>query len=249
MDSRFRLRARPFIWAHRGASRIAPENTLAAFNLAAAQGADGIELDAQLCKSGEVVVFHDTTLARVAGYPGLLEEFTWSELQSFDLGSRKAARWAGERIPLLSEVFDATPKHLVVNVELKCDRADDRGLTKRVIETVRATCATERVLLSSFNPLCLARARALAPDLPRALLFEPDSTWWLRTARSAALLDLVALHPAHELATPERVARWRERYTLACWTVDDLQLARELWSRGISGLITNTPAELLALFS
>jgi len=248
MDSRFRLRDRPFIWAHRGASRIAPENTLASFNLAAAQGADGIELDAQLCRSGEVVVFHDTSLGRVAGHPGLIAEATWTELQRLDLGSRKAARWAGERIPLLAEVLDQTPKHLFVNVEIKCERADDRGLTEQVIDVVRACCATERVLFSSFNPLCLARARALAPDVPRALLFEPDSSWWLRTTQSAPVLDLLALHPAHELATLERVARWTARYTLACWTVDDLALAQELWSRGVSGLITNTPAEMLAQF-
>src|SRR5580658_6163343 len=106
MDTRFARSDRPVIWAHRGASRDAPENTLAAFTLAARQGADGIELDAQRCASGEVVVFHDTSLARTSGKPGLLAEAPWSELRQLDLGSRKSARWAGGRIPLLAEVLD-----------------------------------------------------------------------------------------------------------------------------------------------
>ena len=163
MDSRFARSDRPLIWAHRGASREAPENTLAAFALAASQGADGIELDAQLCASGEAVVFHDTSLARVSGTPGLLAEAPWTALQKLDLGARKGARWAGERIPLLADVLAGTPRSLLVNIELKCERPDDRGLTAEVLRVVRDTQSEERVLLSSFNPLCLARARSIWP--------------------------------------------------------------------------------------
>jgi len=249
MDSRFARSDRPLIWAHRGASREAPENTLAAFTLAASQGADGIELDAQLCASGEVVVFHDTSLARVSGTPGLLAEAPWAALQKLDLGARKGARWAGERIPLLAEVLAGTPRSLLVNIELKCERPDDRGLTAEVLRVVRDTQSEERVLLSSFNPLCLARARSLRPTLPRALLFEPDAAWPLRSAASAPFLGLTALHPGHALATDARVSRWRKRYTVACWTVDTPALADALWKRGVSGLITNVPAQLLAHFT
>ncbi len=249
MSRRFARDDRPLIWAHRGASKDAPENTLAAFLLAAHQGADGVELDAQLCASGEVVVFHDTSLARTAGAPGLLAEASWSDLGKLDLGSRRGPEWRGERIPLLAAVLAETPRSLLINIELKCERPDDRGLTAEVVRLVREAGAEERVLLSSFNPLCLARARSLAPSLPRALLFEPEQSWPLRHAMTAPMLDLIALHPAHELATPSAVKRWRANYTLACWTVDDLVLAEDLWKRGVSGLITNRPAALVAQFA
>src|SRR5229473_3211699 len=102
LDARFFRQGRPTVWAHRGASHDAPENTLAAFTLAARQGADGIELDAQLCGSGEVVVFHDATLGRTTGHPGLLEETPWAALRKLDAGARKGPAFAGERIPLLA---------------------------------------------------------------------------------------------------------------------------------------------------
>src|SRR5471032_901126 len=100
---------RPLVWAHRGASRQAPENTLAAFTRAAALGADGIELDVQLCSTGEVVVLHDETLARTTGQVGLLRETPWSLLRTLDAGARFGPSFRGERIPLLAEVLAETP--------------------------------------------------------------------------------------------------------------------------------------------
>lgn len=250
LDSRFLRKGRPTIWGHRGASRDAPENTLAAFALAARQGADGVELDAQLCASGEVVVFHDATLGRTTGRPGLLEETSWSELRRLDAGARKGARFAGERIPLLAEVLEQTAPSLLVNVELKCERPDDRGLTAAVVAAVRAAGAAERVLLSSFNPFCLLRARALAPGLPRALLFEQGAGFALRGGRTAPLLGVHAVHPEAVLATEARVSGFRLRgYAVACWTVDDPVEARALFARGVQGIITNAPGDLLGGFA
>lgn len=243
------LRAdRPVIWGHRGASFDAPENTLAAFALAQAQGADGVELDAQRCASGEVVVVHDESLGRTTGFAGLVGETPWAAIGRLDAGSRKAARYRNERIPLLAEVLEACP--LLINVELKCDRLDDRGLTAEVIRLVREARAGERVLLSSFNPACLLRARRLAPHLPRALLFEADQHWLLRSALAAPALALAALHPERVLATSGRVARWRRRgYSVACWTVDDPEEAERLYRSGAGGLITNRPDLLRARFA
>jgi glycerophosphoryl diester phosphodiesterase len=245
--SPFEVRGRPLLWAHRGASRDAPENTLAAFKLAAAQRADGVELDAQLCGSGEVVVLHDSTLGRTTGAVGLVTETPWQLLRTLDAGAFKGEQFRGERIPLLSEVLEALPG-LLVNVELKCESLADDGLTARAVACVREARAEGRVLFSSFNPLCLRRARALAPEIERALLFEAGAPWLLRSAATAPLLDAAALHPEAVLATPAAVSRWRARgYRLACWTVDDPALARGLWERGVTGLITNQPAALRAV--
>ncbi len=244
--SPFEAAGRPLLWAHRGASRDAPENTLAAFKLAAEQRADGVELDAQLCGSGEVVVLHDSTLGRTTGAVGLVTETAWQRLRTLDAGAFKGARFSGERIPLLSEVLEAVPD-LLVNIELKCDSLADDGLTARAVACVREARAEGRVLFSSFNPLCLRRARALAPEVERALLFEAGAPWLLRSAAAAPLLDAAALHPEAALATPAAVSRWRARgYRLTSWTVDDPAQARALWERGVTGLITNQPAALRA---
>ena len=245
----FHRGGRPVVLAHRGASRDAPENTLAAFVLAHAQGADGVELDVQLCASGEVVCFHDTSLGRITGRPGLLAEAPLSLLRSLDAGASKAPRFAGERIPLLAEVLAQTPRELLLNIELKCEQLDDRGLVASVVSLVRDARAAERVLLSSFNPLCLRAARALAPTLPRALLFHHEQPLLLRRASLAPLLAPHALHPEAALATPAAVARWvRRGYSVNCWTVDDPGAARSLWQSGVTGLITNEPAALLRAF-
>jgi glycerophosphoryl diester phosphodiesterase len=239
---------RPLVYGHRGASFDAPENTLAAFELAALQGADGIELDAQLCGSGEVVVLHDESLGRTTGYAGLIAETPWSVVRTLDAGSRKHERFRGERVPLLADVLRSFTK--LINVEIKCDRADDRGLTAAVVRLVREAKAQERVLLSSFNPLCLLRARLLAKELPRALLFESGSAWPLRSGISAAALDAVALHPENVLATPGRVRRWRRRgYRVAVWTVDDPDEAAALFASGATGIITNKPGLMRQRFS
>ena len=127
---------RPLVWAHRGASKQAPENTLAAFSLAAKLGADGIELDVQLCKSGEVVVLHDDTLGRTTGRVGLLRETPWATVRTLDAGARFGAAFRGERIPMLAEVLDQTPRALLVNIELKCETLDDRGLTAATLAVI-----------------------------------------------------------------------------------------------------------------
>jgi len=244
LPAHFNRTGRPLLWAHRGASAEAPENTLAAFSLALAQGADGVELDAQRCASGEVVVVHDESLARTTGLGTLVTDAPCSVIRTLDAGAWKSARFRGERIPLLAETLEAFPR--LVNVELKCDRADDRGLTAEVVRLVRAARAQDRVLLSSFNLGCLWRARSMAPAIPRALLFEAEQRWILRSAL-APLLGACAMHPERVLATPERVSRWHKRgYSVACWTVDDPEVAARLHDSGVNGIFTNVPALMRA---
>ena len=239
---------RPLVWAHRGASADAPENTLAAFRLAADQGADGVELDAQRCGTGEPVVFHDDTLGRTTGRVGLLRETAWSTLRQLDAGRRFSPRFENERVPLLSEVFAALPAHVLVNVELKCDAADDRGLTAAVIDVVREAAAQGRVLLSSFNPACLLRARRLAPELPRAHLFEADAAFPVYGATLMGALGAVAIHPPAGEASADSIQKWLRRgYRIAPWTVDDVEVARRLLEHGCSGLITNRPERMRAV--
>src|SRR5438477_652016 len=145
LPAHFNPTGRPLVWAHRGASAEAPENTVAAFSLALAQGADGIELDAQRCASGEVIVLHDESLLRTTGFGALVTDASYSVVRTLDAGSWKSERFRGERIPLLAEALEAFPG--LVNVELKCDRRDDGGLTAEVVHVVRAARAGKCVVL------------------------------------------------------------------------------------------------------
>ena len=126
------------ILGHRGASRDAPENTLAAFELALAQGADGVELDARLCGSGEVVVFHDQRLERLTGATGKVADTPWSALKALEVRAGPPGSAPG-RIPLLAEVLAGLPRTALINVELKSE--DWRGsavadaATSKIIST------------------------------------------------------------------------------------------------------------------
>jgi glycerophosphoryl diester phosphodiesterase len=226
--------------AHRGASADAPENTLAAFQEAVAQGADGVELDAMVCGSGEVVVCHDEKLDRLAGLPWEVRTTSYWKLKGADVGSRLG--FAPERIPLLEEVLDALPAHFLVNIELKCDHADDGGLSRKVAELVLRRKLEERVVLSSFNPLCLFRVAAVAPSLRRGFLIDPDKRWGPQAYVVTPLVSSHSVHPYSEQCTPERVEEWRRKgLRVAVWTVDDPRQARALEEMGVSYLITNKP--------
>ncbi|MCE9667339.1 glycerophosphodiester phosphodiesterase [Myxococcus stipitatus] len=226
--------------AHRGASADAPENTLDAFAEAVRQGADGVELDAMVCGSGEVVVCHDERLERLAGLPWEVRATAWWKLRRADVGT--SLGFAPARIPLLEEVLEALPAQLLVNIELKCERLDDGGLAGKVADLVRRRGLTERVVVSSFNPMCLFRLASAAPELRRGLLIDPDRSWGVQAYALSPLVSSHSVHPYHAQCTPERVAAWRAAgLRVAAWTVDDASRARALERMGVSYLITNRP--------
>lgn len=228
------------ILAHRGASADAPENTLEAFAEAVRQGADGVELDAQVCGSGEVVVCHDERLERLARLPWEVRTTPWWKLQRADVGTPLGFKPA--RIPLLEEVLQALPAHLLVNIELKCGRADDGGLSHAVAGLVTRLGLRERVVVSSFNPLCLVRLAAEAPDVRRGYLIHPNKPWFPQAYVVSPLVSSHSVHPHHRACTPERVADWRAAgLSVAAWTVDEAERARALQAMGVSYLITNRP--------
>ncbi|MGA9526255.1 MAG: glycerophosphodiester phosphodiesterase family protein [Myxococcaceae bacterium] len=229
--------------AHRGASADAPENTLAAFQTAVEQGADGVELDVQICLTGEVVVCHDPRLDRLAGRPTEVLHTSWANLRRLDVGSSLGFR--PERIPLLEEVLELLPAHLTVNVELKCDTVDDHGLTRATVEVIRKCRASDRVIVSSFNAFCLWRLMAYAPELHRGYLIDPERSFALHGGVLAPLVSSWSVHPHFHQVTPERLRWWKSAGRhLAVWTVDDPAEARRLRALGVEYCITNQPGVL-----
>lgn len=225
----------PLIIGHRGASADAPENTLAAFALAVAQGADGVELDVQLSADGQPVIIHDGTIDRVTNGAGRVSALTLAQLQAYALRD-------GERIPTLAQLFALLGTQTLYNVELKDMSQRDRGLETAVAACVREFGLNERVLISSFNPFAVRRARrCFDPGVPLALIRQPG----LQSQAYRLVRGTQADHPHHSLVDEAYMGWARARgYRVHVWTVDDPQIARRLVKLGVHGIITNAPRRL-----
>lgn len=235
---------RPLILGHRGASRAAPQNTLAAFRRAVEMGADGVELDVHLSADGVPVVIHDGRVDALTDGAGAVEDLTLAQLQALDAGARFDAAFAGERIPTLEATLATFGQQLLFNIELKSFGRRDAALEAATVAVVKRLGLEQRVWFSSFKPYALWQVRRLAPEIPCGLLYDGLSL-------TALLLEPVtpheALHPYHGLLSPEKIRRAHRRgLWVATWTVDDVERARTLASWGVDAIITNTPDRLLA---
>ncbi len=226
---------------HRGARHAAPENTLAAFDLARREGADGSELDVRLDGSGRVIVLHDPTLTRVTqgAERRHVEELSSTELAHLDVGS-------GERVPLLRDVLVWAQEHgQRLNVELKHDVRNSALLLREVLRAVQGVLLP-CLIFSSFHPYFVWWLARHAPDLPRAWLVH-DKQYLLKYARGSRLIGANAVHPQHTLVTAERIAHAKRRGMLFnVWTVNDAARARALAALGVDAIISDVPGRILS---
>jgi glycerophosphoryl diester phosphodiesterase len=229
----------PLVIGHRGASAREPENSLRAFARAAVDGADGVELDVLCCRTGEVVVFHDDDLLRLAGRDGRIDAMDFAAVREVTLSG-------GVGIPTLEEAFEACGPALLVNVELKTTGLLDHAvpaLVERVSAILDRTRTAQRVLVSSFSPAAVRTWQRRRPDVKAALLWEKEATLPLRRAWSLPLLRPFAAHPDQRLCSERAITRLhRAGYVVNTWTVDDPSRLRALRDLGIDGVITNDPA-------
>jgi len=234
------------IYGHRGASAYAPENTLEAFSLAAKMGADGVELDVHLCKSGEIVVAHDERIDRVADGEGELRAYTLSELKQFHF-NRTHPEYASARIPTLEEVFDLlAPTGLCVNVEIKTGYIDYPGLEEKCIDLAARKGMTDRVLYSSFNHLSVQKIKEIDPSLPCGLLYDLVPIEPVRYATNARMN---ALHPHFSaLRVPGMVAEAHAAgLQVNPWTVNSEDDIRFCLNAGADIIISNYPDRAVSL--
>jgi glycerophosphoryl diester phosphodiesterase len=245
----FRREDRPLVYAHRGASAAAPENTVAAFAAARRLGADAVECDVMACKSGELVVCHDERLDRLAGIPAAVRDLPLAALRELAV---LAERFPGTRagIPTLAEAVEAGGPDLVWNIELKVDRAEDAGpLARAAVDEVASLDLDGRLLISSFHPVALLVLREVAPWLPTAFLWEaPARPIWHGLLGLA--LSSTAVHPEATLVDARVVRRWHRWGKLVdVWTVDEPDEIRRLAAIGVDGIVTNRPDVALAALS
>lgn len=242
---------RPLVIAHRGASAYAPENTLAAFELAVSQGAHGFELDVKLSADGEVVVIHDATVDRTTGTQGRVSQMSLVALRELDAGSYFSKEFKGEKIPTLEETFELIGKRAIINVEMTNYYGTFRdGLADKVCELVKRFGLQENVLFSSFLPTNLKRTRELLPEVPRALLALGGWMGWWARSFGFNFGDYQALHPASMDVTPQQVARvHRLKRRIHVFRVDGPDDVKRLVRWGVDGIIINNPKLALEIFS
>ena len=230
------------VWGHRGASGTVPENTLDAFARAAEMGADGVELDVQLTKDGQIVVIHDETVDRVSGMRGFVRDRTLSELRELNVSLPRPEYGKVTRIPTLEEVFDLLKDTgICINVELKTGIFKYEGIEKKVADLILRTGYLDRIWCSSFNHESVLRAKELCPELRCGLLFEDIM---VSPAEYAVRLGVEALHPAtyHFEQDPLYVAKAKEKgLETHIWTVNEREQMAALAACGTEAIITNYP--------
>lgn len=226
----------PAIIAHRGASLHAPENTIAAFELAYQQNADGIELDVKLSADSVPVVIHDPTVDRTTDGSGAVADLSLLALKELDAGE-------GQQIPTLAEVFESVGGKLLINIELKNYATRDDQLVDKVVEVVKKYNLEENILFSSFLPKNLKRAAELLPQSPRGLLALPDFSGWIVRNFIFRFGNYQALHPKFINISPQQIQRThRMGRHVHAWIVNDPKDMRRLADWGVDGIITDDPA-------
>lgn len=233
--------SRPLVLGHRGARFLAPENTLAAFEAAMGEGADGIELDVRLSRDDQVVVCHDPTLARSTGGRDTraLECVSWDELRRIEID--------GCAIPSLASVLSwARSSGCHLNIELKPDVARRFVLARLVMAAVLAEpILVGKILLSSFDPWMVRALTRQHPPVPVGWLVSADTPFVQRLG-AWRRLGAQAVHPEWPLATEPRLGQWLGAGAMVVvWTVTAPQHARRLASAGVQVLIADDPRAIL----
>lgn len=250
----------PLIIAHRGASELAPENTLAAFQRAIDDGADGIEFDVRLSKGNIPVVFHDGTLRRLSGKTGLVSHLTAAELVRIDVGSwfnrrfpdKKDEKFALQTIPTLAQTLIFLENFTgLIYIELKCRETEIEVLSQAVCRIIENSPLLPQIIIKSFQLEAIPTVRKLCPNVKTAALFALKIMTILRKEKRivsiAHELGAQMISVQYQLATKKLMSNAAKRnLPVTIWTANNPNWAKRAADLEIYAVITNNPARLLA---
>jgi glycerophosphoryl diester phosphodiesterase len=233
----------PHIVAHRGASIEAPENTIAAFRVAGARGAKWIECDVTLSADNKCVLIHDDTLERTTNGTGPIHQSDLASLRNLDAGGWFSDIYKGERIPTLTDTLETLYfMEMGANLEIKPSGCDPVRLCQEVIAELKRAHKLP-ILISSFDDVAVAEMRRNAPELPCGWLLETLPKNWKADYER---LGASAIHIDHKALTPVTAAEIVDAgVPLVCYTINEVERAQELFSWGVTSVITDDPAKLL----
>ena len=246
--------ARPLILGHRGASALAPENTLAAFRQAIDDGADGIEFDLQLSRDNVPVVIHDANLKRTALVNRMVRDLNAAELRQVNVASWFGVqKYATETIPTFQQVIELfqTNEHFLYP-ELKCEPNDAKKLAAEVVATIQESKIASRIVVESFDLAAIAEVKRLDAGIQTAALFEPKLSKPMSSVSKSRIVkaaldhgaDEIALH--HSLASPRVIEHVRTNgLEVVVWTVDQISWVERARACGVKALIANNPGAMV----
>lgn len=232
----------PVIFAHRGASSHAPENTLAAFLLAVDHGAKAIELDVQLTKDQQVVVFHDGSIQRTTNGTGKIKDLTLSELNNYNAGVTFCPAYQNEKIPTLSEVLTVLPPDILINIELKNINTPFDRLPAKTAGLIRGSNAQDRVLISSFNAIALAKFNEILPEVPIGRLLHRQLVTNIYSIFPGLLSRSQSVHLSFKSLSPQIISRFKSAgKKVFAYTLNHTQDILAAVTMGIDGFFTDDP--------
>lgn len=234
------------IWAHRGASQYAPENTMEAFELAIQQGADGIETDVHLTKDNQLVIMHDEKIDRTTNGKGYIQDYTYEELKAFN-ANYQHGDYPFCHIPLLAELLELVKKTgIYLNIELKTDVIFYPDIEKKVLTLVKEYDLLPQVIFSSFNHYSLMKLRELDPTVKIGLLYMEGLYQPWHYAKALKANALHPYYPCCELDDYIKNAHANQIYVHP-WTVNDQETILKLKVANVDAIITNDPILALSL--
>jgi len=241
----------PLIIGHRGASAVAPENTLTAFRLAIEENADGVEFDVRLTKDRVPVVIHDDNLRRTGGVNGLVAELSLKELKAIDVGSWKdPAKFRNERVPTLVELFELFEgSSSTLYLEMKSEPTQREALARVCCDALSQTPLRRQVIVECFDLAGIELVKAIDAGIKTAALFEPTLRNTPLASSAKRMIDKALAVRADEIALHHRLANARSvemaqsaNLNVVVWTVDDPSWISRATSQAIKALITNNPS-------
>ena len=235
------------VLAHRGSSKVAPENTESAFRKALEIGADGVEFDVHLTKDKKLVVIHDERVDRTTNDIGYVKDLTLKEIKKLDAGSYFSPKFAGEKILTLEETFEIVKNFKLINIEIKNNIIEYDGIEEIIIDKIRKNKLANKIICSSFNHYSIYRIKEIAPDIKTGLLYgsyiyQP----WVYAKR----LGVNAIHPYYYSISSDIVKLCHDnKIEVNVWTVDDEEIIVKMIQNHVDAIITNFPDMALELLN
>ncbi|WP_010278398.1 glycerophosphodiester phosphodiesterase [Paenibacillus senegalensis] len=238
--------SKPLVIGHRGASAIAPENTLAAFKEALKQGVNMVELDVHLTKDDQIVVCHDQTIDRTTNGEGVIREMTLEKVQSFDAGSWFGDAFKGEKIPTLEEVINLFPADVWINVEVK--NFYDGRLGEQLASLLKRTNRLHTVVVSSFYHKELVQFKENNPEVLVGILYNGRDLYDHVHYAQSLPVPIYSLHPNFKEIPESDIKKAIEHdIKIFPYTINEPEDMVALIEKGVTGLITDYPDRLQAI--
>jgi len=233
----------PLLFGHRGARGMAPENTIPAFDLALQYGMDGIELDVHESADGEIIVMHDELVDRTTNGKGYIKEMTLEQIKSLDAGIKFSPKYAGTKVPTLSEVFERYREKFLYKVEIKHSYEYYPDIEEKVLERVDKFNLKKNVQIISFDFDSLKKVREIDNDIEIGLIIEGRPRWFIDIAQK---LEAKWIHAFHGLVynKDDVIELHKKEVKLGLWTLNEIKDIRKFCEMGVDDLTGDYPDRL-----